>query len=93
MFNPYKLYNAIKPRYRKRRNFYLKHLLGKPGEEAIVDEIIEGPNKKGRVKFRGSWWPAKCDLQVTLTPGQRVLVLGIHNITLLVEPVVSDSRR
>ena len=91
MFNPFKLYNAVKPKYRKRRNYYLRHLLGKPGEEAIVEEIIEGPYKSGRVKFRGSWWPAKCERSLTLNPGQRVLVKGIHNITLLVEPVVSNS--
>jgi membrane protein implicated in regulation of membrane protease activity len=56
-------------------------------EQAIVDEMIQGPHHKGRVQFQGSWWPARCDFEVVLVPGQVVRVVGIDRITLVVEPL------
>ena len=53
-------------------------------EKAIVDEEIR-PNESGRVRFQNSWWPAKCDLEMTFEPGDGVPVVGIDNITLIVE--------
>ncbi|MEG4010013.1 NfeD family protein [Microcoleus sp. Pol11C1] len=53
-------------------------------EKAIVDEEIR-PNESGRVRFQNSWWPAKCDGEMTLEPGDVVRVVGIDNITLIVE--------
>ncbi|UNU25940.1 NfeD family protein [Microcoleus vaginatus] len=53
-------------------------------EKAIVDEEIR-PNESGRVRFQNSWWPAKCDLEITFEPGDVVRVVGIDNITLIVE--------
>lgn len=53
-------------------------------EKAIVDEEIR-PNESGRVRFQNSWWPAKCDRDMTLEPGDVVRVVGIDNITLIVE--------
>ncbi|AFZ06442.1 protein of unknown function DUF107 [Oscillatoria nigro-viridis PCC 7112] len=53
-------------------------------EKAIVDEEIR-PNECGRVRFQNSWWPAKCDLDLTFEPGDVVRVVGIDNITLIVE--------
>ena len=53
-------------------------------EKAIVDEEIR-PNESGRVRFQNSWWPAKCDLEMTFEPGDEVPVVGIDNITLIVE--------
>ena len=53
-------------------------------EKAIVDEEIR-PNESGRVRFHNSWWPAKCDLEMTFEPGDVVGVVGIDNITLIVE--------
>jgi membrane protein implicated in regulation of membrane protease activity len=53
-------------------------------EKAIVDEEIR-PNESGRVRFQNSWWPAKCDLEMTFEPGDVVRVVGIDNITLIVE--------
>jgi membrane protein implicated in regulation of membrane protease activity len=53
-------------------------------EKAIVDEEIR-PNESGRVRFQNSWWPAKSDLDMTFEPGDVVRVVGIDNITLIVE--------
>ena len=55
--------------------------------EAKVSEIIVGPYREGRVYFRGTWWPARCEQFVTLKPGDPVQVIDMSNITLLVEPV------
>jgi membrane protein implicated in regulation of membrane protease activity len=53
-------------------------------ERAIVEEEIR-PDQCGRVRFQSSWWPAKCNLQITLKPGAVVRVLRLDNITLIVE--------
>ncbi|MEG4860229.1 NfeD family protein [Microcoleus sp. K1-B6] len=53
-------------------------------EKAIVDEEIR-PNESGRVRFQNSWWPTKCDGDLTFEPGDVVRVVGIDNITLIVE--------
>ena len=52
--------------------------------EAKVAETI-APNKRGRVHFRASDWPAKSLQNVTILPGKKVKVVGIDNITLVVE--------
>jgi len=56
-----------------------------------VDETI-GPNQPGRVEAMASYWPAKLyqpDCQIFLLPGEPVLVLAMHNITLLVSQAVN----
>jgi membrane protein implicated in regulation of membrane protease activity len=52
-------------------------------ETAIVDEEIR-PLECGRVRFQSSWWPARCDRDMTFQPGDVVRVIGIDNITLIV---------
>ncbi|MCC3409462.1 MAG: NfeD family protein [Microcoleus sp. PH2017_10_PVI_O_A] len=53
-------------------------------ERAIVEEEIR-PDQCGRVRFQSSWWPAKCEREITLKPGAVVRVLRLDNITLIVE--------
>lgn len=55
--------------------------------EAIVTETIQ-PDRAGRVRYRGSWWSARCDRNVTLLPNTIVYVVGRYHLTLLVEPKV-----
>lgn len=54
--------------------------------EAVIEEEIQ-PLKSGRVKFQGSWWPARCDHAISIQAGESVRVVGIRNITLIVEPI------
>ncbi|MEB3828670.1 NfeD family protein [Phormidium sp. CCY1219] len=65
----------------------LKYKIGRPGEIAVVDEMIQGPYKPGRVHFRDSYWPASCHQEIVLGPGDLVRVVGIEGITLLVQPL------
>ncbi|MDY6940860.1 MAG: NfeD family protein [Cyanobacteriota bacterium] len=53
--------------------------------KATVDEAIL-PKEKGRIRFQGTYWPARCDSGATLAPGQICFVVGRRGITLLVEP-------
>lgn len=57
-----------------------------PSGQATVDAIIQ-PSRTGRVRFQGSWWSARCDQNVTISPGEVVRVIGRQNITLVVEPL------
>lgn len=54
---------------------------------AVVMGTIS-PNQVGRVVFVGTYWPAKCLQNVVLEVGMRVVVIGLQNMTLLVEPVI-----
>ena len=56
-------------------------------KQAIVDETIR-PFQAGRVSFQGSWWDARCQQNIILKSGEFVEVVGIHNITLIVEPTL-----
>lgn len=53
---------------------------------AIVAQAIQ-PGQAGRVRFRASWWYARCASDVMLPPNSVVYVVGRQNITLLVEPL------
>ncbi|HEY9644231.1 MAG TPA: NfeD family protein, partial [Coleofasciculaceae cyanobacterium] len=53
--------------------------------QAIVEQSIQ-PDKPGRVRFKGSRWTARCDQPITIAPHELVDVIGVQNLTLLVEP-------
>lgn len=55
--------------------------------QAVVEKIIQ-PGQSGRVKFKASWWSARCPEAVTIPVGELVEVVGTEGITLLVEPSV-----
>lgn len=55
---------------------------------AVVAKAIF-PGCPGRVKYQATWWPAQCECGAALNPGDEVRVVGISNITLLVEPALS----
>jgi hypothetical protein len=54
-------------------------------EIAIVCETIH-PYLGGRIYFQASSWPAICEQNVVLPIGRVVRVVGISNITRIVEP-------
>ena len=58
-------------------------------EAIVVDEIV--PGRKGGVRFRGTWWSARCTQNIALVPGTIVSVVGRREITLFVEPVQNES--
>ncbi len=61
-------------------------------QEGIVDEIvIQG--KAWRVRFAASYWPAKSVRPAVLMPGDRVRIVGLDNITLLVDPSAAQDHR
>lgn len=54
--------------------------------EAIVTREI-APHQIGQVRYRASWWRARCELNVTIPEGEIVRVIGHSDTTvLLVEP-------
>lgn len=59
-------------------------------KEAIVDKEIR-PHRPGRVRFQGTFWPARCLNNVTLNPGEICYVVDIYNITLFVEPTTETE--
>lgn len=70
------------------RNIPKKPAQNKPyswEKEAKVVLTIE-PNEAGRVKFRGTYWNARCLQPVSLAVGTKVKVTEIVKITLIVEP-------
>jgi membrane protein implicated in regulation of membrane protease activity len=62
------------------------NLIDRFEKRAIVDEEIR-PDCIGRVHFQGTYWPARCDLEIVLPSGEIVCVVGQENITLLVQPL------
>lgn len=55
----------------------------------MVEESI-APNQRGRVKFDGTYWPARffeADCRANVYPEALVAIVGIQGITLLVAPL------
>lgn len=88
MLNLFKLFTQNSQNNLNSSDSNISYLIQQAGDSAIVDETIHGPDKPGRVRFRGTCWPAICSRQVILQPSETVRVIGIDNITLLVEPIV-----
>jgi tetratricopeptide (TPR) repeat protein len=59
--------------------------LGHQNRQAIVQQTIQ-PNQRGRVRYWGSDWFARCHQDIFISPGEIVDIVGVENITLLVEP-------
>jgi formylglycine-generating enzyme required for sulfatase activity len=59
-----------------------------------VGEVVEAiaPNKRGRVKFGGSYWSAQLypEAQTQVLPSEQVSVVGRDGITLLVTPITAS---
>jgi membrane protein implicated in regulation of membrane protease activity len=53
-------------------------------EIATVTDAIS-PNKPGRIRYQGSWWPALCIGDEAILAGATVRVIEIVNITCIVE--------
>ncbi|MBW4472575.1 MAG: NfeD family protein [Stenomitos rutilans HA7619-LM2] len=53
--------------------------------EATVTQAIM-PGGIGQVKFKGTWWNARCSRDVALMPNQTVYVMDRQGNTLYVEP-------
>jgi membrane protein implicated in regulation of membrane protease activity len=56
-----------------------------PSAEAVVEEVIQ-PNHRGRVRYKGSYWPARYQQSITLEEGTTCSVVNIQGITLIVIP-------
>ena len=52
-------------------------------ELGIVETVV-GPGILGRIYYQGTWWSALSDGSDSFLPGDRVLVIGRQNITLIV---------
>lgn len=74
----------------------MKHLFVKVEIEMFPEPLIGTVEERitskqsGRVKFLGTYWPAKLhqtDTQITLIPEQIIHIIGIQGITLLVIPI------
>ncbi|MCU0523822.1 MAG: NfeD family protein [Elainella sp. Prado103] len=73
-------------------------LFAQPGIGEVVKAIA--PNRRGRVRFRASFWPARLysetsphsSAQVPALPTEKVAVVGRDGITLLVMPMGSSAQ-
>ncbi|MFP4300241.1 MAG: NfeD family protein [Spirulinaceae cyanobacterium] len=51
-------------------------------------EIAISTHRSGRVRWQGTTWPAYCEqTNEVLAPGTSVLVVGLYDLTLLVQPL------
>lgn len=57
---------------------------------AVVERAIL-PSYKGRIRFQGSSWLAQCERPVKFEPGERVVVIGRHSLTLMVDSFINSE--
>jgi membrane-bound serine protease (ClpP class) len=65
---------------------FLRRYRVSTGKEALIGataEVIETCDPRGRVRFRGEIWTARCASRAAV--GERVRVTGVHGLTLEVE--------
>lgn len=58
------------------------------GQVAVVSEAIHVGEDSGRIRFRGTTWPARC-LKGVLEPGTEVRIVDRENVSWIVEPASS----
>lgn len=66
---------------------FLRRYRVRTGIEALIGseaQVIEACAPRGRVRFRGEIWHARCDEGAAV--GDRVRVIGVEGLTLEVEP-------
>ncbi len=79
------MFNILKP-FQAQSHVY-RHLYAWQGT-AIVQRAI-APTKRGRVKFQGTYWFARCLDGQVFNPGMSVQVVGREELTLLVMAAVA----
>ncbi|NMF84893.1 NfeD family protein [Nodosilinea sp. P-1105] len=55
----------------------------------VVEPVLVG--QSGRIYLENTWWTARCLTPVSLPVGTRVRVRGRDNLTLIVEPIISEG--
>jgi membrane protein implicated in regulation of membrane protease activity len=53
------------------------------GKEGIVDAVLE-PMREWRIKVHGVYWRARSIVNVDFEPGERIKVIGRHDMKLLI---------
>jgi membrane-bound serine protease (ClpP class) len=69
---------------------FLRRYRVRTGVEGLIGssaEVIELCDPRGRVRFRGEIWHARCSSRAEV--GERVTVTGVNGLTLEVEPDLS----
>ena len=67
-------------------NLYLRY----SNEIAGVERAIL-PSYRGRVKYQVVAWRAQCEQNISFQKGDRVLVIGRCDNTLIVQPLICDG--
>lgn len=86
-FNLFKVFQAAQtPDVANRvRDTFPNISFGYSNRQAVVEQTIT-PHERGRVRFWGSKWFARCNQDIQISAGEVVDVIDIENITLIVEP-------
>jgi membrane-bound serine protease (ClpP class) len=63
---------------------FLRRYRVRTGVEGLIGSSAEPCDPRGRVRFRGEIWDARCSSRAEI--GERVTVTGVNGLTLEVEP-------